>query len=167
MLRRDLAIEPIRGNVDTRLRKLKEGQFDAIVLAVAGLNRLGLENEIAHVFSPSEICPAPGQGALAIETRAGGDVAEACGRLNHAASSEAVGCERAVLAALGGGCQLPVGAFAERIAGALRVQAVVVSPDGGQCLRVEGAGTNSEELGRSVAADLLARGAGHLLAQST
>jgi hydroxymethylbilane synthase len=129
-LRGDLAIEPIRGNVDTRLRKLKEGQFDAILLAVAGLKRLGLENEIAHIFSPWEICPAPGQGALAIETRAGGGIEEACSRLNHAASSEAVRCERAVLGALGGGCQLPVGAFAETVDNALRVQAVVVSPDG-------------------------------------
>lgn len=165
-LRADLAIEPIRGNVDTRLRKLKEGQFDAILLAVAGLKRLGLENEIAQVFSPEEICPAPGQGALAIETRAGGDVEEVCSRLNDAASSEAVRCERAVLGALGGGCQLPVGAFAELIEGAVRVQAVVVSPDGTHCLRVEAAGTNAEELGRSVAADLLARGAAGLLAQS-
>jgi hydroxymethylbilane synthase len=165
-LRGDLAIEPIRGNVDTRLRKLKEGQFDAILLAVAGLKRLGLETEIAQVFSPAEICPAPGQGALAIQTRAGGDVEEACGRLNHAASSEAVRCERAVLGALGGGCQLPVGAFAEMVDDALRVQAVVVSPDGMHCLRVEAAGAHPEELGRSVAADLLARGAAGLLAQS-
>jgi hydroxymethylbilane synthase len=166
-LRGDLAIEPIRGNVDTRLRKLKEGQFDAILLAVAGLKRLGLENEIAQVFSPAEICPAPGQGALAIETRAGGDVEEVCSYLNHAASSKAVRCERAVLGALGGGCQLPVGAFAEFIDNTLRVQAVVVSPNGTRCLRVEAAGTHSEELGRSVAADLLARGAAELLAQST
>ena len=166
-LRPDLAIEPIRGNVDTRLRKLKEGQFEAILLAVAGLKRLGLESEIAHVFAPAEICPAPGQGALAIETRAGGEVLETCSRLNHAASAEAVRCERAVLGELGGGCQLPVGAFAQRIAGALRVEAVVVSPDGAHYLRVEATGTDSEELGRSVAADLLARGAGRLLAQRT
>ncbi len=165
-LRGDLAIEPIRGNVDTRLRKLKEGQFDAILLAVAGLKRLGLENEIAQIFSPAEICPAPGQGALAIETRAGGDVEEICSCLNHAASSEAVRCERAVLGGLGGGCQLPVGAFAEFIDSALRVQAVVVSPDGARCLQVEAAGDHPEELGRSVAADLLARGAAGLLAQS-
>jgi hydroxymethylbilane synthase len=166
MLRRDLAIEPIRGNVDTRLRKLKEGQFDAILLAVAGLKRLGFENEIVHIFSPGEICPAPGQGALAIETRTGGAVEEACSRLNHAPTSDAVRCERAVLAELGGGCQLPVGAFAEIIDGSVCVQAVVVSPDGSQCLRAEAAGANPQELGRSVAADLLARGAGRLLAQS-
>jgi hydroxymethylbilane synthase len=166
-LRGDLAIEPIRGNVDTRLRKLKEGQFDAILLAVAGLKRLGLENEIAHIFSPWEICPAPGQGALAIETRAGGGIEEACSRLNHASSSEAVRCERAVLGALGGGCQLPVGAFAETVDNALRVQAVVVSPDGTQCLRAEAEGAHPEKLGRLVAADLLGRGAAALLAQNT
>jgi hydroxymethylbilane synthase len=165
-LRGDLAIEPIRGNVDTRLRKLKEGQFDAILLAVAGLKRLGFENQIAQIFSPDEICPAPGQGALAIETRAGGDVHEICGGLNHAPTSEAVRCERTVLAELGGGCQLPVGAFAETIEGGLRVQAAVVSLDGLQYLRAEAAGGNPEDLGRSVAADLLARGADRLLAQS-
>jgi hydroxymethylbilane synthase len=165
-LRGDLAIEPIRGNVDTRLRKLKEGQFDAILLAVAGLKRLGFENQIAQIFSPDEICPAPGQGALAIETRAAGDVHEICSGLNHAATSEAVRCERRVLAELGGGCQLPVGAFAETIEGGLRVQAAVVSLDGLQCLRAEAVGGNPEDLGRSVAADLLARGADRLLAQS-
>lgn len=163
-LRSDLVMEPIRGNVDTRLRKLKEGQFDAILLAVAGLKRLGLEDQIAQVFSADEICPAPGQGALAIETRAADDVYEICSRLNHASTSEAVQCERAVLAGLGGGCQLPVGAFAERFDRRLRVQAVVVSPDGSQCLRVEAAGENPKELGRWVADDLLARGAGRLLA---
>jgi hydroxymethylbilane synthase len=165
-LRGDLAIEPIRGNVDTRLRKLKEGQFDAILLAVAGLKRLGFENQIAQIFSPDEICPAPGQGALAIETRAGGDIYEICGGLNHSPTSEAVRCERTVLAELGGGCQLPVGAFAETIERGLRVQAAVVSLDGLQWLRAEAAGGNPEDLGRSVAADLLARGAGRLLAQS-
>ena len=167
LLRPDLATEPIRGNVDTRLRKLKEGQFDAILLAVAGLKRLGLEDEIAQIFSAAEMCPAPGQGALGIETLAGGDVEQACRRLTHAASSAAVRCERAVLAALGGGCQLPVGAFAEIVDGAIRVQAIVAAPDGSRCLRVETAGTGPEALGRSVGEDLLARGAGRLLAQST
>lgn len=162
-LRSDLAMEPIRGNIDTRLRKLKEGQFDAILLAVAGLRRLGLEDQIAQVFSVDEICPAPGQGALAIETRAADNVYEICCRLNHASTSEAVQCERAVLAGLGGGCQLPVGAFAERVDGGLRLQGVVVSSDGSQCLRVEAVGENPKELGRWVADDLLARGAGRLL----
>jgi hydroxymethylbilane synthase len=165
-LRGDLNIEPIRGNVDTRLRKLKDGQFDATLLAVAGLKRLGFEDRIAQVFSPDEICPAPGQGALAIETRAADDVYEICRRLNHPPTSEAVRCERAVLAALGGGCQLPLGAFSEKIEDGLRIQAAVVSLDGLQCVRAEATGNDAEELGRSVAADLLKRGAGRLLAQS-
>jgi hydroxymethylbilane synthase len=165
-LRGDLAIEPIRGNVDTRLRKLNEGQFDAILLAVAGLKRLGLEDQIAHIFSSEELCPAPGQGALAIETRAGGDVHEICSRLNHKPTSDAVRCERTVLAGLEAGCQLPVGAFAEMVDGTMRLQAVVVSPDGSQCLRVEMAGEDPEALGSLAAADLLARGAARLLAQS-
>ena len=165
-LRSDLDIQPIRGNVDTRLRKLNGGQFDAILLAVAGLKRLGFEDQIAHVFSPREICPAPGQGALAIETRTSGDAYEICNRLNHAPTSEAVHCERAVLAGLGGGCQLPLGAFAEKTDNGLSIQAIVVSPGGEQCVRAEAAGHDAEELGRSVAEDLLRRGAGRLLAQS-
>jgi len=165
-LQSDLDIQPIRGNVDTRLRKLNGGQFDAILLAVAGLKRLGFEDQIAHVFSPREICPAPGQGALAIETRTSGDPYEICNRLNHAPTSEAVHCERAVLAGLGGGCQLPLGAFAEKTDNGLSIQAIVVSPGGGQCVRAEAAGHDAEELGRSVAEDLLRRGAGRLLAQS-
>jgi hydroxymethylbilane synthase len=171
MLRRDLAIEPIRGNVDTRLRKLKEGQFAAILLAAAGLRRLGLEGEIAEIFAPEQICPAPGQGALAIETRADDYAREVCGALNDELSSRAVRCERAVLAALGGGCQLPVGAFAQASGERLRVTAVVVAPDGSECLRAEAEGSSpegsfSEELGQAVAADLLARGAGGILAAS-
>jgi len=165
-LRSDLDIQPIRGNVDTRLRKLNGGQFDAILLAVAGLKRLGFEDQIAQVFSPREICPAPGQGALAIETRASGEAYEICNRLNHTATCEAVYCERAVLAGLGGGCQLPLGAFAEKTDDGLHIQAVVVSPDGSQCVRAEAVGTDAEELGRSVAEDLLQKGAGRLLAQS-
>ena len=165
-LQSDLDIQPIRGNVDTRLRKLNGGQFDAILLAVAGLKRLGFEDQIAHVFSPREICPAPGQGALAIETRTSGDAYEICNRLNHAPTSEAVHCERAVLAGLGGGCQLPLGAFAEKTDNGLSIQAIVVSPGGEQCVRAEAAGHDAEELGRSVAEDLLRRGAGRLLAQS-
>jgi hydroxymethylbilane synthase len=165
-LRSDLDIQSIRGNVDTRLRKLNGGQFDAILLAVAGLKRLGFEDQIAHVFSPREICPAPGQGALAIETRTSGDPYEICNRLNHAPTSEAVHCERAVLAGLGGGCQLPLGAFAEKTDNGLSIQAIVVSPGGEQCVRAEAAGHDAEELGRSVAEDLLRRGAGRLLAQS-
>jgi hydroxymethylbilane synthase len=166
ILRPDLLIEPIRGNVDTRLRKQKAGEFDAILLAVAGLNRLGLEAEIAQIFTAHEICPAPGQGALAIQTRLQDEEQAICGCLNHAATSEAVHCERVLLSQLGGGCQLPVGAFAESHEGMLHLQAVVVAPDGSKHLRVgmHGSSGQPEELGRRAAEDLLNRGAAQLLA---
>jgi hydroxymethylbilane synthase len=165
ILRPDLNCQPIRGNVDTRLRKLKEGQYDAIVLAAAGLQRLGLAHEISEIFFPEQMCPAPGQGALAIQTRIDDPAREICAQLNHEPSSQAVICERTVLAALGGGCQLPVGAFAELIEGILRILAVVLSPDGAHCLRSQAAGPRDrpEELGRTVAEQLLTRGAGKIL----
>jgi hydroxymethylbilane synthase len=174
-LRDDLEIAPIRGNVDTRLRKLKEGEYDAIVLAAAGLRRLGLEAAITQWFGPDEICCAPGQGALAIQTRESGYERDICSRLNHIDSERAVACERAVLQALGGGCQLPIGAFA-RIGvpelrpegtgfGELRLSAVVVSPDGKSLIREEAQGPAAQpvELGLFVAERLRARGASKLL----
>lgn len=166
VLRPDLTIEPVRGNVDTRLRKLKEGQYDAIVLAAAGLRRLGLEGEIAEILSPEVMCPAAGQGALAIETRAADEAYEICRALNHLQSFYAVSCERAALAALGGGCQLPVGAFAEVIGTALRLTAVVVAPDGSRHLRAHGEAParDGAQLGKRLAEELLTRGAGSILA---
>jgi hydroxymethylbilane synthase len=166
ILRPYVRIDPVRGNVDTRLRKVREGQYDAILLAVAGLKRLGLEQEIAEILSPAEMCPAPGQGALAIETRAGDEAFEICQALNHAPSCQAANCERAALAALGGGCQLPIGAFAEQKDGPLNLSAVVVAPDGSRHFRVSGEDYPErwEQLGKRVAADLLARGAGSILA---
>lgn len=169
ILRPDLQIEPVRGNVDTRIRKLKEGQYDAIVLAAAGLRRLGLEEEIAEILSPEQVCPAPGQGALAIQTRDGDAAQLTCTGLNHEATRQAVACERAALAALGGGCQLPIGAFARVVNGALELMAIVISPDGRHPLRAQASGPRlqPEELGIKVAHDLLDRGADRILAQST
>ena len=161
-LRPDLDPQPIRGNVDTRIRKLKEGQYDAIVLAAAGLHRLGLEREIAEIFEPARICPAPGQGALAIQTREHDSGFAICAQLNHEPSRKAVTCERAILAALGGGCQLPVGAFAEHMGRFLRVMAVVLSPDGAQHLAANASGTDA---GCIVVNDLLAQGAASILAK--
>jgi hydroxymethylbilane synthase len=168
ILRPDLNVQPIRGNVDTRLRKLKEGHYDAVVLAAAGLRRLGLAHEIAEVFSPERMCPAAGQGALAIQTRESDPAREICAQFNDEPTSQAVTCERTVLAALGGGCQLPVGAFAETIEETLKVIAVVVSPDGTRCLRAHAAGSRHrpEELGQTVATDLLSRGADNILSES-
>ncbi len=170
LLRPDLDIQSIRGNVDTRLRKLHAGEYDAILLAAAGLRRLGLEHEIAELFSADQICPAPGQGALAIETRVEDEAFAICraADLNHKPTSTAVSCERAALQALGGGCQLPIGAYAELCGSSLGVRAVVFSPDGRRYLRAhaEGPAENPEELGRQIAADLLSRGAAGVLANA-
>lgn len=168
ILRPDLDIQPIRGNVDTRLRKLNGGEYDAVVLAAAGLRRLGLEQEIAETFSPEQICPAAGQGALAIETRSGDEAATLCQQagLEDAATRAAVQCERAALAALGGGCQLPVGVYAEWAGEKLAVRAVVASLDGQRHVRgrLDGPMAEAERLGERIAADLLARGAAGILA---
>ena len=167
VLRPDLSIQPVRGNVDTRLRKLKEGQYAAILLAAACLRRLGLDSEIAEILTPEQICPAAGQGALAIETRPGDAAFDICHELNHESSSQAVLCERAALASLGGGCQLPIGAFAERRSELLHLMAVVVSPDGSRHLRANAEGPRDRpvEVGERVAKDLLSRGAGAILSE--
>jgi hydroxymethylbilane synthase len=167
VLRPDVRIEPVRGNVDTRLRKLKDHQYHAIMLAAAGLRRLGLESEITETLDPTQICPAAGQGALAIETRNNDEALTICRQLDHEISRQAVLCERAALARLGGGCQLPVGAFAEVEGDLLRLTVVVVSPGGSRHLRVSAQGPRERpsELGRLVAEDLLSRGAGAILSE--
>jgi hydroxymethylbilane synthase len=129
-LRPDLVIEDIRGNLDTRLRKLDEGLYDVIVLAAAGLRRLGWAHRIAELLTPEQVCPAAGQGALAIETRSESEAYAICLQLNHEPTRIAVTAERALLEALGGGCQVPIGAYAEVADGRLRLRAVVVHPDG-------------------------------------
>jgi hydroxymethylbilane synthase len=164
-LRPDLVIESVRGNLDTRLRKLDEGQYDAILLAAAGLKRLGWERRIAEILPADAVCPAVGQGALAIETRARGAGRDACAALDEADARAAVTAERAVLAALGGGCQVPIGAYAEMREGHLRLFAVVASPDGREIIRAssEGAPDAAEALGRALGAELLERGARAIL----
>jgi hydroxymethylbilane synthase len=164
-LRPDVQAVSIRGNVDTRLRKLKESQYDAILLAAAGLRRLGLEAEIAYRFDPAEICPAPAQGALGIQTREEGETRVICTGLNHEPSARAVACERTVLAELGGGCQLPVGAFAAFQDDQICCVAVVASPDGTRIVRGEAKGPvdHPEQVGRNLASQLLAKGAAEVL----
>ncbi|MDE2618031.1 MAG: hydroxymethylbilane synthase [Burkholderiales bacterium] len=129
--RPDLKIEPLRGNLDTRLRKLDEGQYDAIVLAAAGLKRLGLENRIRSVFAPSEMLPAAGQGALGIEIRSDrADVQEALGPLTHPGTWLRVAAERAVSRALGGSCSMPLAAYATLAGSSLSIQAAWGDPEG-------------------------------------
>jgi hydroxymethylbilane synthase len=130
--RPDLVIEPLRGNVDTRLRKLDEGQYDAIVLANAGLRRLGLGHRATSVLPAELSLPAVGQGALGIECRADDDATRALlAPLHHAETARAVRAERGVLTELEGDCKTPIGAFAERVDGdRLRIRAMIAAPDG-------------------------------------
>jgi hydroxymethylbilane synthase len=165
-LRPDLRIEDIRGNVDTRLRKLDEGQYDAIVLASAGLRRLGWEYRITEMFEPSVMCPAVGQGALAIESRDdNGAGFQASRRLEDWDTRARVTAERAVLAALGGGCQAPMGAHASTYDQMLFLLALIVSPDGKQIVRKETQGSvaDAAALGQALGNELLAAGGKQIL----
>ncbi len=162
-----LVIESVRGNLDTRLRKLTEGQYDALVLAAAGLRRLGWAERIAEYLAPEVMCPAVGQGALAIETREDGEGARACARLDHAATRVAVEAERAVLARLGGGCQVPIGAHGRVSGERLELEAVVALPDGTRTIRRASCGPVSEaaRLGRALGQELLDAGGREILEQ--
>jgi hydroxymethylbilane synthase len=182
-LRPDLDLVEFRGNVDTRLRKLAEGQVEAILLAAAGLDRLGRTDWVRERLSPEQFCPAAGQGALGIETRKN-DAAtiEAVSFLDHADTRFAVAVERAALAALGGGCQVPIGIHCRRkpfeAAEATsetrprdEVFAIVASPVSGATVRVYHQAVREindpEALGRKIAAMLIAAGAGPLLAAAS
>lgn len=155
-----------RGNVDTRLRKLSEGQVEAAVLAAAGLDRLERAEWVRERFPEDVLCPAPGQGALAIECRAS-DAATLTllKTLEHAETRFAVTAERAALAALGGGCQVPIGAYCHRSGDVFKLSGCVSSPDGATVLRAEGEGNDAAVLGLEVADALLRQGALQLLAQ--
>jgi hydroxymethylbilane synthase len=150
---------PVRGNVDTRLRKLDGGECDVMVLAVAGLKRLGLADRVTLALDAAQCLPAPCQGIVAIETRM--DVPAAVAALNDAEAGASFRAERAVIAALGGGCQLPLGALATRRGGALDLEAIVVSPDGRRRVRhaLSGDPARPDELGAALAGELARRGA--------
>jgi hydroxymethylbilane synthase len=165
-LRPDLTIEPLRGNLDTRLRKLEEGRYEAIVAACAGLKRLGWEQRIAEVLEPRVMCPAVGQGALAVETREdAGSAYAVCRRLDDPAARAAVTAERAVLRALGGGCQVPLGACGRVAEGILHLEAVVAAPDGSLLIRLEESGpaAEAEQIGMQLGRRLLEAGATRIL----
>jgi hydroxymethylbilane synthase len=165
-IRRDLNIHSLRGNVDTRLRKLEHGEYDAIILASAGLKRLG-KTELVKQIIPSEImCPAAGQGALGIEISEGDTATrEQLSFLNDSVSRSATTCERALLNRLGGGCQVPIGAFAEMRKGKLHLEAVVADPDGSKVLRESRDGDVGDpgKLGNDVGETLLRRGGDEIL----
>jgi len=164
--RPDLGIVGVRGNVDTRLRKLQEGQFEALVLAHAGLLRLGLQSVVSEVLSPDICLPAPGQGALALQVREESSrIRDLVARLDHAASRLAVAAERSFLAQLGAGCALPAGALGSVEGGRLRLHAMVADPSGSRVMRreVTGEAQDADALGRSVADEMLRDGAGALI----
>ncbi len=165
--RPDLELATLRGNVETRIAKLERGEYDAIVLAAAGLKRLGLEARIRGLLSVEESLPAPGQAALGIECLAArADVLARVAPLEDPASAACVRAERAVSFELGGSCTVPLGAFAEARGDALRLRALVASPDGTRVARAEceGASREPESLGARAAGELRAQGADEILA---
>lgn len=165
-LRPDLNLEPIRGNVDTRIRKMRQGESDAVVLAAAGLHRLGLESLITQYFDPGEICPAVGQGALAVEIRKDDKrVMRAVQPLDDYGARLAVNAERMVLQKLGGGCQTPIAVHALLEGSVLGITGVVADPEGVRMIRAaaEGPPGDAEGLSARLAADLIAQGADRVL----
>ena len=167
--RPDLVLEPIRGNVDTRLRKLDEGQFDAIVLAAAGLHRLGHADRITEHLSEDLVLPAVGQGALAIETRADDySTNEIIQVLDHEATRLACTAERAFLKGLGGGCLVPIAAHATVENNVLVIKGQVASTNGLEVVsgQLNGASRDADALGRRLAEELLAQGAATILANA-
>jgi hydroxymethylbilane synthase len=165
-LRSDLVVKDLRGNVDTRVRKLDEGQYDALILASAGLIRLGLETRISTAISTDEMLPAVGQGAIAIEIRADDEVATAAtSKLNHRETELACRAERAFLRGLGGGCLFPIAAYAVVSDDTLKLEGLVAKPSGEEILRdtLAGVPDQPERIGSQLAELLLQRGAREIL----
>jgi hydroxymethylbilane synthase len=159
--------EPIRGNLDTRLRKVDAGEYDALVLAAAGLIRLGHGDRISATLPPDVCVPAPGQGIIAVEVREDDrKTTSVVNTINDTAAAAALTAERAVVTRLGGGCQMPIGAYAAESAGALALTAIVISVDGSRTARAEARGplADAAGLGARAAGDLLAHGAAEILA---
>jgi len=163
-LRPDLQVHPLRGNVDTRLRKLEVGEYDAIILALAGLRRLDRTELVRQVLPVEVMCPAAGQGALGIETRTGDrDVIGVLAFVNDPTTRAETNCERALLRKMGGGCQVPIGANARLQGHEFHLEAVIASPDGKSVLRESVTGTGTISLGELSAEKLLRRGGAAIL----
>ncbi len=167
-LRPDLEIVPLRGNLDTRLNKLSSLNLDAIVLASAGLRRMGWENRVTECFEPEVMLPAVGQGVIAIEARAKDKrIAPLVARLNHPPTQLCFMAERAFLQRLGGGCQVPIAGLAQMASGRINLRALVAATDGREIIRgkVEGPSIEGEDLGRRLAEELLEKGASAILSE--
>jgi hydroxymethylbilane synthase len=163
--RPDIDIRDLRGNVDTRLRKLREGQYDAIIMARAGLRRLGHQDDITQVLSTEVFMPSVGQGAIAVVARKDGEVQDYLKAINHQDTMVRVTAERALLKQLGGGCQVPIGTFTRVEDGTLHMDAVVLSPDGTQKILVQDSGPqeDAEKIGVRAGKELLKKGAAEIL----
>src|SRR5581483_1166674 len=160
----DLDIHPLRGNVDTRVRKLEQGEHDAIILAFAGLNRLGKTQLVKEIISEKCMCPAAGQGALGIEIRKGDSrMRDILSFLDDHDARATTTAERALLNQLGGGCQVPIDAFAEVKSGVVHLTAICARPDGTEILRESQSGPDGAKLGEQVGKTLLSRGADKIL----
>ena len=169
MRRPDLRFVALRGNVDTRIKKVHRGDCAGAVLAMAGLKRSGLAEHVTHPFEPDVMLPAPGQGALALEGRAGDErVRGVVSRIADAATAAEVTCERAILAELDAGCRAPVAILARRSGSSLRCEALVCDPSGRRPLRaaMDGSVGDVSEVARRMVADLLGRGAAEIIAQA-
>jgi hydroxymethylbilane synthase len=166
-LRPDLVVADLRGNVNTRVRKLQEGQYEAIILACAGLERLGMDHLITEQLTPPLWLPAATQGTIGVQCRAGDEaIAAMIATLSDADSVLRTRAERAVAAALQGSCQVPLAVFAETFADELRISAMVGTPDGGRILRADARGAHAcaEQLAATVAGDLVGQGADRIIA---
>jgi len=168
--RPDLRLDSIRGNIDTRLKKLESEGFDAIVLAGAGLHRIGWQDRVSEYLSPELCVPAVGQGALGIECREDDhEIRTLLDKFNDPVTARTVAAERAYLAKLNGGCQVPIGAYAtwqeNAAAGAIRITGIVGTPDGGTMLKETLSGDDPRLLGEQLAEALIARGADRILAE--
>ena len=163
-LRPDLTVLPLRGNVDSRVRKVMNGEYDAIILAQAGLTRLGLQAHISEIFALNLMLPAPGQGALAVQCRADdAETRKLLAAIHDPFTAAAVDAERSFLSGLGGGCSLPVAAFAEKTNGQIILTGAVISADGKQSIRLSAVDKEPQQLGQRLADLVLERGAAELL----
>ncbi len=163
--RPDVRIESLRGNVDTRLRKAMDGQYDAIILAGAGLTRLGLENHVTEWLSLDVMLPAPGQGALAVQCRADDQITlNLLAALGDDSTRKAVTAERAFLSRLGGGCAVPVAAYASVKDQMIALTGLIISEAGKKAIRVNRTGTDAQQLGNNLAQRAIAQGANEILA---
>jgi hydroxymethylbilane synthase len=163
-LRPDLIVKPIRGNVDTRIRKVQQGDFDAVILAAAGLQRLGMDEYITAYIPFEQMLPAPGQGALAVQCRAGdNELLDVLKSIDDLPARRAVTAERVFLSTLGGGCSAPVAAYAVENGRTLKMDGLVASTDGQNLIRVYGEDTDPQKLGAALAEHALSQGAERLM----